>query len=218
MSVDHLPELPLESVQKFLRASGWLTNGQAYDIAEVLQPLMQSYARDAVAMRRVVNLNGVYGKLGAPVSPLYAPIDMLLYCPNCGTQHIDAPETDEQYNERLFESSWWELGGDKPERWTNPPHRSHLCANPACKCVWRPADHATNGVAAIKTEGKADTWPVPHNDEVTAMPALHPVPVLSLALEALQKERQRDGRDFSMLTVRAIEDIERLFKALALQP
>ena len=31
---------------------------------------------------------------------------------------------------------------------------------------------------------------------------------LSLALEALEKERQRGGRDFSMLTVRAIETIK----------
>lgn len=88
---------------------------------------------------------------------LAAPIDMILHCPACGAQHIDAPMTDAQYCERLHESSWWELGGDKPARWTNPPHRSHLCA--ACGHTWRPADVATNGVATIKTRGKADIAP-----------------------------------------------------------
>jgi hypothetical protein len=89
--------------------------------------------------------------------PAPAPIDMILHCPACGLQHVDAPETDEQYNERLFESSWWECGGDKPERWTNPPHRSHLCHG--CGHIWRPADVATNGVREIKTQGKNDTRP-----------------------------------------------------------
>jgi predicted RNA-binding Zn-ribbon protein involved in translation (DUF1610 family) len=76
-----------------------------------------------------------------------APIDMLLFCPNCGTQHIDAPEEherDEGLSVRMDVS------------WTNPPHRSHLCH--ACECIWRPADVPTNGVAAITTKGKADTW------------------------------------------------------------
>src|SRR5690606_32607345 len=38
--------------------------------------------------------------------------------------------------------------------WTNPPHRSHLCAG--CGFTWRPADVPTNGVAAIKTRGRDD--------------------------------------------------------------
>lgn len=83
------------------------------------------------------------------------PIDMVLHCPSCGLQHIDAPETDAQYTERLHESPWWELGGDKPERWVNPIHRSHRCSG--CGHIWRPADVPTNGVAAVKTHGKADS-------------------------------------------------------------
>lgn len=63
------------------------------------------------------------------------PIPMLLFCPACGTQHVDAPESAE---------------------WTNPPHRSHLCHN--CGCIWRPADVPTIGVERIETRGKADTW------------------------------------------------------------
>lgn len=38
------------------------------------------------------------------------------------------------------------------------------------------------------------------------------ITALSLALEALQKERQRSDRDPSMLTIRAIETIEQTFR------
>lgn len=65
------------------------------------------------------------------------PLSMLLYCPACGTQHIDEPD-------------------ELTPGWTNPPHRSHLCH--ACACIWRPADVPTNGVKRIGTLGKADTW------------------------------------------------------------
>lgn len=62
------------------------------------------------------------------------PVDMLLFCPRCGDQHVDAPQP--------------ELG------WTNPPHRSHECHE--CGYVWRPADVPTNGVRAIQTSGTRD--------------------------------------------------------------
>ncbi len=62
------------------------------------------------------------------------PINMLLFCPECHTQHIDKPEG----------------------LWTNPPHKSHLCH--FCETIWRPADVPTNGVQAITTSGEADTW------------------------------------------------------------
>lgn len=86
----------------------------------------------------------------APVAPA-EPIDMVLHCPSCGAQHIDAP---------------WKFGSaltneqitGAAQMWDNPPHRSHLCH--ACGHIWRPADVATNGVAAVKTSGKADS-PVP---------------------------------------------------------
>jgi hypothetical protein len=61
-------------------------------------------------------------------------VDMILNCPACGLQHIDAPS----------------------EGWDNPPHRSHACLG--CGEIWRPADFPTNGVATIETRGKADTW------------------------------------------------------------
>jgi hypothetical protein len=64
------------------------------------------------------------------------PIPMILHCPACGRQHVDAPES--------------ETG------WTNPPHRSHTCHG--CGVIWRPADVATVGVASISTRGNADTY------------------------------------------------------------
>lgn len=63
------------------------------------------------------------------------PIPMVLHCPACGHQHIDAPE----------------------QGWDNPPHRSHLCHQ--CGTIWRPADVPTTGVAAVSTRDSADTWP-----------------------------------------------------------
>lgn len=72
------------------------------------------------------------------------PIDMVLFCPNCGKQHIDAPDDHP------------ELRDIHKAPWTNPPHRSHLCHE--CGCIWRPADVPTNGVAAITTKGQKDTW------------------------------------------------------------
>lgn len=62
----------------------------------------------------------------------WQPIDMILHCPACLEQHIDAAT----------------------ETWPNEPHRSHLCKH--CGFIWRPSDVATNGVAEIKTKGKDD--------------------------------------------------------------
>jgi hypothetical protein len=64
------------------------------------------------------------------------PIDMILFCPACGLQHVDEPD-------------------ERTVGWENPPHRSHLCHG--CGHIWRPADVPTNGVKAIKTVGKADS-------------------------------------------------------------
>ena len=86
-------------------------------------------------------------------------IDMVLHCPKCGLQHIDK----DNYEELRIEAA--ELGVDREgdrelerwieeREWTNPPHRSHLCAS--CKHIWRPADVCTNGVLAVKTKGQED--------------------------------------------------------------
>lgn len=81
-----------------------------------------------------------------PVAP-DEPIPMVLHCPSCGLQHIDAPDSAPQF-----------VSVD--DVWTNPPHRSHLCCR--CGTVWRPADVPTNGVERIATQGKGDKfvpWP-----------------------------------------------------------
>lgn len=75
-----------------------------------------------------------------------APIDMVLHCPECGAQHIDAPEwVDDPHD----------IEQGRILGWKNPPHRSHLCHG--CGHIWRPADVPTNGVSAVKTRGKADS-------------------------------------------------------------
>lgn len=97
-----------------------------------------------------------------------APIDMVLHCPACGLQHIDkaiveipdfdsmpdAPITGliapEDMAARHRQYDEW-----RDANWTNPPHRSHLCHG--CGYIWRPADVPTNGVAAVKTKGQADS-------------------------------------------------------------
>lgn len=74
--------------------------------------------------------------LACRLSALSNPIPMVLHCPACGTQHIDAPE---------------------PEKgWDNPPHKSHLCHG--CGAIWRPAGVPTTGVASLDRLGEHDTW------------------------------------------------------------
>lgn len=75
--------------------------------------------------------------LGALTDIAPEPLPMILHCPDCGEQHIDAP--------------------DDESGWSNPPHKSHLCH--ACGTIWRPADVPTEGVSDIETRGKRDTWP-----------------------------------------------------------
>jgi len=102
--------------------------------------------------------NCVRELLAAPVEQHEAaPAPMLLFCPNCGTQHIDRPEIEPG---RLI-SSGPNTGRAAPPRvtWDNPPHRSHLCH--ACGCTWRPADFPTAGIAELETRGKNDNWDGP---------------------------------------------------------
>lgn len=86
------------------------------------------------------------------------PINMILFCPRCGTQHVDAAEDETSFRHRMEVFGLVAEPQDGfPTRWTNPPHKSHLCHQ--CGAVWRPADVPTNGVAQIKTRGERDnTW------------------------------------------------------------
>lgn len=84
------------------------------------------------------------------------PIPMVLFCPKCGLQHIDAAAAHPLSSKPRDGGEWW----------MNPPHRSHLCHG--CGHIWRPADAATTGVASIQTRGKNDS------------PALAPKPSLQV--------------------------------------
>jgi hypothetical protein len=80
-------------------------------------------------------------------------VDIVLHCPSCGLQHIDAPD-------------------DRTPNWKNEPHRSHLCHG--CGHIWRPADVPTNGVSAVATKGKVDSpihIPAPAIGEEAECPA-----------------------------------------------
>jgi hypothetical protein len=101
------------------------------------------------------------------------PIDMLIFCPDCGHQHVDKPEPnicvcgcylDAHHEHRdggttgcagHFECKEFKIA------WDNPPHKSHTCRTEdgGCGKIFRIADYWTNGVAEIKTRGRADTWP-----------------------------------------------------------
>lgn len=94
---------------------------------------------------------------------ILGPIDMVLFCPMCNTQHIDEDESVvcPWCGDRAAEGDTNRPATTCSHQpvWTNPPHKSHQCR--ACGFVWRPADVPTNGVASIKTRGKNDTQP-PH--------------------------------------------------------
>jgi hypothetical protein len=112
-----------------------------------------------------------------------APIPMVLFCPACGLQHVDGPDNN--------------FTGDA--NWTNPPHRSHACQR--CGCIWRPADVATTGVAAVQSKGKADTWDTsrtemaPISIEVRKREAVEGE--LEQALERVHSAEARSGRNLA---------------------
>lgn len=114
------------------------------------------------------------------------PIDIVLFCPNCKTQHIDKAEPDVCESCGHEEIEHFGHNGDDPNdigcyscggivpngcqiftAWLNPPHKSHRCHN--CNTVWRPADVPTNGVEKAKTGGDNDTkdWGVNPNEPYT---------------------------------------------------
>lgn len=77
-------------------------------------------------------------RLDAAEARAESPIDMVLYCPKCDVQHIDAPD-------------------ERTPDWKNPSHKSHLCHG--CGHIWRPSDHPTNGVASLPSGKDAATTP-----------------------------------------------------------
>ena len=115
------------------------------------------------------------------VRPESAPIDMLLFCPRCGMQHVDAP--------------------NEAQGWTNPPHATHTCQG--CGLLWRPSNVNTNGVLhiAVIEEKHRDrilaSWPSSHRSasaaltdrELTALEGL--IQVASATYNALDDSEER---------------------------
>jgi rubredoxin len=104
--------------------------------------------RDAVASvrRKSYPISDLVPLLQQAADALEKPIDMVLHCPECGLQHVDKDE---------WERDPHDMEQGLIQTWKNEPHRSHLCHG--CGHIWRPADVATNGVAAVATKGKADS-------------------------------------------------------------
>ena len=100
------------------------------------------------------------------------PLDMLIFCPSCGKQHIDQPEPFGCQTCGLYGEN--DCICDVFNPWLNPPHKSHTCRieeDGGCGQVFRVADFPTNGVAQITTRGKDDTWfPVDTAPEFAAIP------------------------------------------------
>lgn len=117
-----------------------------------------------------------------PEAPTAAPLDMVLHCPACGLQHIDAPEPAVRTA----------LDPNGVLGWPNPPHRSHLCHG--CGHIWRPADVPTNGVAAVKTTGKADS-PIAHPPARFDADPTGRTPGLLRAFTIYADSELRDGDD-----------------------
>lgn len=155
----HSPAAVEPCREQIIEAIEYCENGEWSNAVDVLRRILDSKPASKETSDNL-NLGDSVRKDGVEA----AAIDMILYCPNCGVQHVDGADG-------RFLSGEFTCPDDSSKTWDNPPHRSHLCHD--CGCIWRPADVATNGVAEIKTEGKADTWPV-NAEEITAASASKP--------------------------------------------
>jgi hypothetical protein len=140
------------------------------------------------------------------------PLDMVLYCPRCGKQHIDKDNSEELRIEAAERGI--DREGDREleqwleeREWLNPPHRSHLCH--FCKCIWRPADFPTNGVASISTKGSKDDWNV--HPEIDTNP---PVTAKLAEMMKLMIGKHYDQMDETHLSKELIDKLNRLYKSL----
>ena len=93
-------------------------------------------------------------QLEARVQQLEAPIEMLLFCPKCGMQHVDRAVSHLRHCKigQLIPRKAAALPISTricPECsvWLNPPHATHICQH--CSLEWRPSNHLTTGVRAI---------------------------------------------------------------------
>lgn len=101
----------------------------------------------------------------------HIPIPMILFCPNCGLQHVDREEPHKSHCAISIHNTIGDGAGVHCtcDRWTNPSHMIHLCAK--CKHVWRPADVPTTGVVEIATRGGRDSGAAPIRGNAMVQPA-----------------------------------------------
>lgn len=148
----------------------WIWQGDGLDHLESLTcPVM---IRPEELLKFYTKWLEFYTKWLEPAVP-GAPVPMILFCPRCGFQHVDEPEPQCDFiatlegNKRCVKAKGHDISGkdndaivhsiqERHSRWTNPPHKSHLCAN--CGLKWRPADVETVGVEFTETRGERDTW------------------------------------------------------------
>lgn len=98
-----------------------------FEVVDTMRELLGAERFDAAKVQKA-NERGRFHRF--VVMKLDEPIPMVLYCPKCGTLHID-------------QGIWA----------TTRIHRSHLCAS--CGHIWRPHDKATVGVAIPSSGGVA---------------------------------------------------------------
>ncbi len=141
-----------------------------------------------------------------------SPIPMVLFCPNCGMQHIDAPARDSHAPCATCSAPPAAPCYGSCTAWTNPSHRSHLCAG--CTHVWRPADVPTTGVEAIATRGKNDSAiVVPYRCVVAAISELITAKIGQIEMPNTANEREVEKRIKELSS--ALDDYERAILAHA---
>lgn len=91
-------------------------------------------------------------------------IDMIIFCPKCKLKHIDEPEPN--WCKCGHKSFMHEPRGDRGRdvcedygclckefkcRWTNPPHKKHLCKpqDGGCGLIFKTSNRNTNGVQSL---------------------------------------------------------------------
>lgn len=88
---------------------------------------------------------------GQEIQPLFTappatPIDMVLYCPKCGLQHLDAPD-------------------ERTPDWTNPPHCGDCPTKDECK--------EKNDCQVMRQIRHGNHWGVPQGEPIKAWEILH---------------------------------------------
>lgn len=106
-----------------------LEDSAEYQLAQRVLKAWEACPVDDNGFGETVILARAYLAAVQPNQSAVEPIKMLLYCPRCEKQHVDAPE---------------------PEKgWTNPPHATHTCK--FCGLNWRPSNDNTDGVAGLSS-------------------------------------------------------------------